>query len=119
MEPQKVAGMNYASDTKRLAEAVANIATTIAGITEVKVREALAGAKAAASIEGGINLLTAAEGWVGKKEAAAHLKISLRTLDNRMKKGVIPHIRIGRGVRFKLSEVDEAIKRRLGVSGRY
>lgn len=119
MEPQKVAGMNYASDTKRLAEAVANIATTIAQIIEVKVREALAGAQAAASKLDGINMLTAAEAWVGKKEAAAHLKISLRTLNSWMKKGVIPHMRIGRGVRFKLSEVDEAMKRRLGVSGRY
>lgn len=55
----------------------------------------------------------------GKKETAAHLKISLRTLNEWMKKGFIPYIRIGRGLRFKLSEVDEAKKRRLGVEARY
>jgi len=111
--------MNNTSDTKRLAEAVANIATTIAEIIEAKIRAAATGADATGLVHGRIDMLTPAEGWAGKKHAAAHLKISLRTLDNWMKKGVIPYIRIGRGVRLKLSEVDEAMKRRLGVVSRY
>lgn len=111
--------MSNTSDTKRLAEAVANIVTTIAEIIEVKIREAKAGPNAAGPVSSGINLLTPAEGWVGKKEAAKHFNVSQRTLQNWMKKGVIPYVRIGRNVRFKLSDVDQAVKRRLEVTGRY
>jgi excisionase family DNA binding protein len=111
--------MSNQADTRRLTEALANIATSIVEIIEVRIREKAAGERAAGSVHGGINMLTLAERWVGKKEAAGHLKISLRTLSNWMNKGVIPHIRIGRGVRFKLSEVDEAVKRRLGIVTRY
>src|SRR5262245_26327758 len=97
--------MQNQSDTERLAEAVANIATTITDIIEAKIR---AGAKPSESVCGEINRLTWAEGWVGKKEAAQHLSISQRTVDNWMRKGLLPYIRLGRAVRFKLSEVDEA-----------
>jgi excisionase family DNA binding protein len=112
--------MSNTSHTKRLAEAVANIVTTIAEIIEVKIREVkAAGPNAAGPVSRGINTLTPAEGWVGKKEAAKHFNVSQRTLHNWMKKGVIPYVRIGRNVRFKLSDADEALKRRLGVAGRY
>lgn len=98
---------------------MANIATTITEIIELKIKELGEAAKVGASVYGGIDGFTAAEGWVGKKDTAAHLKISLRTLNEWMKKGFIPYIRIGRGLRFKLSEVDEAMKRRLGAEARY
>ena len=111
--------MRNTSDTQRLAEAVANIATTIAEIIESKIREAAAGAKAAEAAHGGINMLSPAERWVGKKQAAEHFNVSPRTFYSWMKIGVIPYVRIGRSVRFKLSAVDEAMKRRLGVVTRY
>jgi len=63
----------------RLAEAVANIATTIVEIIEWKIREATAGAKAAGPVHGGINMLTPAEGWVNKKQASEHFNVSPRT----------------------------------------
>ena len=63
--------------------------------------------------------LTPADGWVGKKEMAEHLKISQATLHGWMKKGTIPYVRLGRSVRFKLSQVDEAVNRRFKVEVRY
>ena len=114
-----MARMRNTSDTQRLAEAVANIATTIAEIIESKIKEATAGTKAAGPVHGGINMLTPAEGWVGKKAAAEHFNVSPRTFYSWMKIGVIPYVRIGRSVRFKLSAVDEAMKRRLEVEARY
>ena len=112
--------MRNTSDIQRLAEAVANIATTITEIIESRIRETAAGAKAAEAAHGGINMLTPAEGWVGKKQAAEHFNVSPRTFFySWMKIGVIPYVRIGRSVRFKLSAVDEAMKRRLEVVTRY
>jgi len=61
--------------------------------------------------------ITEAEGWVDQKAVAEHLKISRRTLYDWMQKGVIPHVRLGRGVRFRLSDVDEAMKRRARGGG--
>lgn len=111
--------MNDTSDTKRLAEAVANVATTITGIIELKIRELAEAAKAGETVSSGNSRLTPVEGWASRHETAEHLKISQRTLFGWMKKGMIPYVKIGRGVRFRLSEVDEALKRRLGVEARY
>jgi len=94
---------------------VANIATTIMEIIDLKIREATVVAKAAGPVHGGINILTPTEGWVGKKAAAEHFNVSQRTFYSWMNNGVIPYVRIGRSVRFKLSAVDEAINRRRGV----
>jgi excisionase family DNA binding protein len=106
--------MNEKPDAKRLAEALANVATTIIEIIDRKVRQLAESAKASEPLREGVTMLTPAEGWVDKKAAAEHLQISLSTLRNWMRKGLIPYVRIGRSVRFMLSAVDEAMKRRLG-----
>jgi excisionase family DNA binding protein len=117
--PPLVMPMNDKSDTKRLAEAVANIAITITEIIDSKMRELAQAASSSGPASFRINRFPAAEGWVSLQETAEHLKISRRTMYDWMKRGFVPHIRIGRGIRFKLSEVDEAMKRRLGVEARY
>jgi excisionase family DNA binding protein len=66
-----------------------------------------------------LNKLTPAEGWASKQETAKHLKISLGTLSHWMKKGVLPYVKIGKGVRFKLSQVDEAMNRQLRAEAKY
>ena len=104
--------MSNTSDTKRLAEAVANLATTITKIIELKLRETLDAAKAAGPVHGEINMLTPAEGWVGMEAVVAHLKISRRTMYSWMQRGLIPHVRIRRKAKFKLSLVYEAMNRR-------
>ncbi len=44
--------------------------------------------------------------WLSRAEAAAHLKISLPTLDSLAKKGVLVAYRTGRKVRFNLEELN-------------
>jgi excisionase family DNA binding protein len=105
--------MNNASEIKRLSDAVASIASTIAEIIDTKLKASIENPNASEVASGrGAQLPAALEGWVGKKEVAEHLNVSLRTLDVWMKKGYLPYIRIGRSVRFKLSDSDEALTRR-------
>jgi excisionase family DNA binding protein len=105
--------MNNKSEIKRLADAVACIASTITEIidTRLKTAKELANAGDAAPWQR-THLPTAIEGWVEKRDVAKHLKISVSTVNNWMRKGLLPCIRIGRSVRFKLSEGDEALSRR-------
>jgi excisionase family DNA binding protein len=107
--------MNNPSDTKRLADAVANIAATIAEIIDARLKAAM---EARTGLPSEVASHKAIEGWVKKADVAKHLNISRRTLDNWMAKGVIPYIRLGeRRVFFKISEVDEAINRRFKRNG--
>ena len=97
-----------------------SIAGLVAAITEsinAKVKEANAARAAADAV---LPQLTghpiAIERWVGKKGVAEHFKISVHTTDNWMKRGLLPYIRTGKSVRFKLSEAKETINRRLNAN---
>jgi excisionase family DNA binding protein len=46
------------------------------------------------------------EKWSSLEEIAQHLGVSKDTIRNWIKKGVIPHRRIGKQYKFKISEVD-------------
>jgi len=46
-----------------------------------------------------------------KKEAAAYLKIGVRTLDDWMAKRLIPYFKIGKSVRFKTADLDAALEK--------
>lgn len=46
------------------------------------------------------------EKWSSLEEIAEHLGVSKDTIRNWIKKDVIPHRRIGKQYRFKISEVD-------------
>ena len=46
------------------------------------------------------------EGFIGKKEVSRRLNKGLRTVDNWMKRGLLPYYKIGRSVEFKWSEVE-------------
>lgn len=46
------------------------------------------------------------EKWSSLEEIAAHLGVSKDTIRNWIKKDVIPHRRIGKQYKFKISEVD-------------
>jgi excisionase family DNA binding protein len=46
------------------------------------------------------------EKWSSLEEIAEHLGLSKDTIRNWIKKGVIPHRRIGKQYKFKISEVD-------------
>ena len=51
---------------------------------------------------------------IDKKQMAARLAVTPRTLENWMKLGYVPYIRIGRVVRYDLEEVIGTLKRRHG-----
>ena len=118
-DPAPPRRLEYMTNTKGLADAVESLAKTITDAIEVKVREYAAAAHASGTVPAGIVKPSWTEGWVGKKEVAEHLGISQRTLYNWMERRLIPYMRIGRSVRFKLSEVDEAINRQIRIESRY
>ncbi len=43
--------------------------------------------------------------FLNKREAAAYLSLSVSTLDRRVRQGYVPSIKMGRGVRFTLSDL--------------
>jgi excisionase family DNA binding protein len=47
-----------------------------------------------------------AEGWVTTQQAAAHLGVSASFLFKGCASGTIPHARVGRSLRFRLSDLD-------------
>jgi excisionase family DNA binding protein len=47
---------------------------------------------------------------IKKRELAAELSVSTRTLNNFMKSGVVPFFRVGNVVRFDRAAVEEALK---------
>lgn len=47
-----------------------------------------------------------AEEFIDKVEVARRLKKKIRTVDNWMKRGILPYYKIGRSVSFKWSEVE-------------
>jgi len=109
---------NNPCETKRLADAVAGVAVTIAEIIDARVQklgEAMEQRTSMRSEETPPSI----EAWVGKKEAGEHLKVSQRTLYSWMEKRWVPYMRIGSSVRFELSDVDEGVNRRLRVGGRW
>ena len=46
------------------------------------------------------------EKWSSLEEIARHLGVSKDTIRNWIKKGVIPHHRVGKQFKFRISEVD-------------
>lgn len=50
------------------------------------------------------------EKWSTLEEVADHLGVSKDTIRNWIRKEVIPHYRVGKQYRFKLSEIDEWIE---------
>ena len=50
------------------------------------------------------------EKWVNLEEIAAHLGLSKDTIRNYIKKDQIPHYRIGKQYKFKISEIDAWIE---------
>lgn len=106
------------NETKRLADAVANIAATIAEIIDLRVKERWEREFEGAMDRGQIGPASFEKSWVGKKIVAKHLGCTTRTIDNWMKRGLLPHIRLGRNVRFKLRDVDDSLKQSMYVRWR-
>jgi len=52
------------------------------------------------------------EPLVSKKEVAKHLGVQVRTVDNWIGRGYIPYYKVGRSVRFRLSDVQAHLDQR-------
>jgi excisionase family DNA binding protein len=112
--------MNNETEIQRLSDAVAAIASTISEIINTKLKMAIEMPNTTDAVTGRQSLVQGAtEGWVGLTEVMQHLKVCRRTVNTWMKKGWLPCIRIGRSVRFKLSQADEALNRRHGSQERW
>ena len=48
--------------------------------------------------------------WTDRNGIAAHLKVSVRHIQNQERRRRIPYYRIGRRVRFRITEVEAALK---------
>ncbi len=54
----------------------------------------------------------AIDGLLTKRGLAPRLEISTRTLDDWMRRGFVPYIKIGKSVRFRLADVLEKLNAR-------
>ena len=96
-----------ASETKRLEQAIAWLATTIAEIITERVRRLEAEAERTIR-----NLPEKVEDpMLTKKELAQRLGIGVRTVDSWMVRRVVPYFKIGKSVRFRWKEVYGYLKR--------
>ncbi|WP_395719406.1 helix-turn-helix transcriptional regulator [Prosthecobacter sp.] len=54
-----------------------------------------------------------------RKQLAAHVGLSLRTIDDLLSKALLPHFRIGtKSIRFDVAEVEAALRERFHVNAK-
>lgn len=58
------------------------------------------------------------EGWVGVEEVAAHLQVAKESVYRWIESKAFPAHRVGRLLRFKLSEVDQWVRKSGGGASR-
>ena len=58
------------------------------------------------------------EGFIAKPEVAKRMQRTVRTIDNLMKRRLIPFYKIGRSVSFKWSEIEAHLRDTCRVLGR-
>jgi len=51
--------------------------------------------------------------YLNSEEIAKHLRITTRTLFSLRKRRIIPYMRVGRGIRYNMDEVDKAMEKRM------
>ena len=91
--------MSDISDTKRLADAINALALTMTEIMTERLR-------AATDLQEHKIANKMIDPMLNKRELAARMRFSVRAVDNWMKRGLIPYLKIGRSVRFRWSEVE-------------
>ncbi len=53
-----------------------------------------------------------------RHQVAAHCRLSLRTIDELTRNGVLPHFKIGKSVRYDLLEVEAALRERFHIQAK-
>lgn len=101
--------MTNPADLKKLAMALEAFVATLVDVVESRVRES---ARTQTSDPIPRIQEPTSQPWINKRQAAEHCHVSVRTIDNWISKGVIPCVRIGRSLRFRACDLDEALMRR-------
>ncbi len=77
------------------------------GVFPIKTRESVVEQSAVTRIE---SKVIAMETLLTEKEACAYLNVSKRNLYCWRMRGIIPYIKLGRAVRFRITEVQRALE---------
>jgi hypothetical protein len=104
--------MSELIEIERLTKAIANVASVLSQTVAIEIQKNLP----ARAGEQPAHFASTTPGWMGKKELAAHLGVSVRTIDNLVARRQVPFVRLSqRCLRFPPSVVDEELKRKWGV----
>jgi len=111
--------MNTIPDTKRLADAVVTLASTLVEIMTERLR-VIAETQKLSIAQKTIEpiMQKSIESFMTKKQVAEHFQVCLRTIDTWMSKGYLPYYRLNRKVLFKLSDVHRHLDEKYRIGGR-
>ncbi len=56
------------------------------------------------------NAIPAKTEWMTKRNFGAHIGVSLRTVTNMMRKGIIPYVKFGKTVRLDVQACENALR---------
>lgn len=103
--------MNNSKELRHLADSIAGLVATITEIINTKVQTAT---HDAARLQPPTTVQVASyDPWLTRPQLAAHLQVSLRTIENWRRQGYLPHYKAGRLVRYKLSDIQVAWEARM------
>ena len=57
------------------------------------------------------------DGFLTKKEVASLLRVTTRTVDEYMRKGIIPFYKLSRTIRFKLADIEQHLRNTCRIAG--
>jgi excisionase family DNA binding protein len=95
--------MKNSAELHRLANSIAGLATTITEIISMKIQTATHDAMQSqppTTVQ-----VATYDPFLTKRQLAKHFQVSGRTIDNWCQMGHLPHYKIGRMVRFRLSDI--------------
>jgi excisionase family DNA binding protein len=96
--------MNTSPETEHLQNALAGLATVMTKIISERIEQAVS-EKLPVKLPANVDDKATDNRVVTKKQLAELLKVKPRTVDNWMKRGFLPYLKIGRSVRFKTCDV--------------
>ena len=105
--------MNTSHETEHLQNALTNLATVIAKIITERVDQTL-NEVLPVKLPAPSNDKPAEDRILKKKQVAELFQVSTRTVDSWMEHGYLPHWKIGRNVRFRMSDILACLDERAG-----
>ena len=101
--------MNNSEEVRRLADSIAGLVNTITEIISAEVKTAIKNntpqAQPQAPAQNPAPQMQACDPILSKRQLSAHFQVSLRTINNWMKRKYLSYYKIGKMVRFRLSDI--------------